>query len=266
MDYTYEALVRRVWQEGTIKSDRTGVGTISISGGQIRYDLAKGFPLITTKRVFLRGALEELLWFLRGSTNAHELRDKNVNIWNEWADPITGELGPVYGYQWRNWAGKDGEGFHDQILDVMDLLRSDPMSRRIIVSAWNVADLRKMALPPCHMMFQLIVRDGKLDCIVTQRSADMFLGVPFDIASYAMLTTMFAQQAGLGLGELVWNGGDCHLYLNHLKQAKELLTREPRPFPQLELNRATSIVDYQVEDFKVTGYDPHPTIKAPVAV
>lgn len=261
---SYEALVQKVWTTGTIKQDRTGVGTISMSGGQIRYDLSKSFPLITSKKVFLRGVIAELLWFLRGSTNAHELSDQNVHIWDAWAAE-DGELGPVYGYQWRNWVGSDGTT-HDQIHNALEMLRNDPYSRRIIVNAWNVGDLDKMALPPCHMMFQFIVNNGRLDCIVTQRSADMFLGVPFDIASYALLTMMFAQQAGLKPGELIWNGGDCHLYLNHLKQAQELMGRKPRALPQMQINKAPSILDYHVSDFEVIGYNPHPIIKAPVAI
>lgn len=263
---TYEDLVKYVFENGIEKTDRTGTGTISITGGQIRYNLAEGFPLITTKRVFLRGVLEELLWFIRGSTNAHELRDKNVNIWNEWADPVTGELGPVYGYQWRNWQGAEGEGHHDQLFDAIDLLRNNPDSRRIIVSAWNVADLHKMALPPCHMMFQFVVTNNRLDCVVTQRSADMLLGVPFDIASYAALTMMVAQQTNLNPGELIWNGGDCHIYSNHMTQVKEQLSREPRPLPRMELAPRESILDYTIEDFQIIGYDPYPAIKAPVAV
>lgn len=269
MTHSYEDLLRQVRAEGIIKKDRTGVGTISISGGQIRYDLSRGdFPLITSKRVFLRGVIEELLWFLRGSTNAYELRDKGVHIWDAWADPETGELGPVYGHQWRHWAGHDGV-VHDQILKAIDTLRQNPESRRIIVSAWNVSDLDKMALPPCHMMFQFIVQDGKLDCVVTQRSADMFLGVPFDIASFALLTRMMAQQAGLRPGELIWNGGDCHIYLNHLKQVDLLLRRarfEPRGLPSMRLIQANSILEYQSENFCLLNYNPHPAISAPVAV
>ena len=262
---TYEDLVKRVYEHGVIKKDRTGTGTISITGGQIRYDLAKGFPLITSKKTFLRGVLEELLWFLRGSTNARELSDKNVNIWNEWADPETGDLGPVYGYQWRNWRGTDGY-VHDQILNAIKTLRADPTSRRVIVSAWNVGDLDKMALPPCHLLFQFIEQNGKLDCVVTQRSADMFLGVPFDIASYAALTMMFAHQVGLEPGELVWNGGDCHIYLNHLEQVQELLSRGLRALPRMYITHAPSILEYDIANFTLTDYDPHPAIKGEVSV
>lgn len=264
MTHTYEDLVRYVHRNGVTKEDRTGTGTISVTGGQIRYNLADGFPLITTKRVFLRGVIEELLWFIRGSTNAHELAEKDVHIWDAWT-PADGDLGPVYGYQWRNWTGADGHT-HDQLLNAINLLREDPSSRRIIVSAWNVGDLHKMALLPCHMMFQFIVTDGRLDCVVTQRSADMLLGVPFDIASYALLTMMVAQQTGLEPGELVWNGGDCHIYSNHFEQVAEQLSRDVRPLPQMYITPRRSILDYTVEDFNLIGYDPHPAIKAPVAV
>lgn len=265
MTQTYEDLLMHTYIEGVTKQDRTGVGTISISGGQIRYDLSQGFPLITTKKVFLRGVIEELLWFIRGSTNAHELRDKNVNIWNEWADPVTGELGPVYGFQWRNWVGSDGRT-HDQLLNAIETLKTDPNSRRIIVTAWNPGDLDKMALPPCHMMFQFIVRDGKLDCIVTQRSADMLLGVPFDIASYAILTALVAHHTNLKLGELIWNGGDCHIYLNHFTQVATQLSRDIRPLPTMSISWKPSILDYSIEDFELLNYDPHPAIKARVAI
>lgn len=262
---TYEDLIKYVYENGIIKADRTGTGTISITGGQIRYDLAEGFPLITSKRTFLRGVLEELLWFLRGSTNARELAEKGVHIWDAWADPETGELGPVYGYQWRNWVGYDGR-MHDQIIRAYRSIKNDPTSRRIIVSAWNVGDLDKMALPPCHLLFQFVVRGDKLDCVVTQRSADMFLGVPFDIASYAALTMMFAQQTGLYPGELIWNGGDCHIYLNHLEQVRELLSREQRALPTLGISRASSILDYEIDNFTLVGYNPHPPIKGEVSV
>lgn len=265
MTHTYEDLLAYVYNKGVSKDDRTGVGTISVTSGQIRYDLAEGFPLITTKRVFRRGVIEELLWFIRGSTNARELSDKGVHIWDAFADPVTGDLGPVYGYQWRNWTGNDGHTY-DQLLGAIETLRNDPYSRRIIVNAWNVGDLDKMKLPPCHMMFQLIVRDGRLDCVVTQRSADMLLGVPFDIASYAFLLTMIAQQVGLEPGELVWNGGDCHIYKNHFNQVAEQLSRDPRPLPTLALAPRESITSYQVDDFVIAGYNPHPAISAPVAV
>lgn len=264
-DYTYEALVKRVWANGQIKQDRTGVGTLSLTGGQIRYDLAEGFPLITTKKVFLRGVIEELLWFIRGSTNAWELRDKDVHIWDAWADPDTGELGPVYGKQWRSWVDRDGHT-HDQLLDAIDLLRTNPDSRRIIVNAWNVGELDQMALPPCHMMFQFITRGNKLDCVVTQRSADMLLGVPFDIASYALLTMLVAQQTGFELGELVWNGGDCHIYNNHREQVELQMSREPRALPHMVIDHEQSILNYTVMNFHLIGYEPWPAIKAPVAI
>ena len=265
MAQTYEDLVRYVYENGIEKTDRTGTGTVSITGGQIRYDLAKGFPLITTKRVFLRGVIEELLWFIRGSTNAWELRDKGVHIWDAWADPETGELGPVYGKQWRRWVDRDGHT-HDQLIDATETLRSEPDSRRIIVNAWNVGELDQMALPPCHVMFQFITRGDKLDCVVTQRSADMLLGVPFDIASYALLTMLVAQQTGFELGELVWNGGDCHIYNNHREQVELQMSREPRALPHMVIDHEQSILDYTGENFHLIGYDPWPTIKAPVAV
>lgn len=264
MTHTYEDLVRYVYEHGKYKDDRTGTGTFSVTGGQIRYDLREGFPLITTKRVFLRGVIEELLWFIRGSTNAHELRDKGVHIWDAWA-PEDGDLGPVYGYQWRNWVGADGLA-HDQLLKAINTLRQNPESRRIIVNAWNVGDLDKMALPPCHMMFQFVVQNGRLDCVVTQRSADMLLGVPFDIASYAALTLLVAQQTDLIPGELIWNGGDCHIYANHVDQVKEQLSREPRQLPLMAVTPRESILDYTYEDFMLIGYDPWPAIKAPVAI
>lgn len=262
--HNYENLVHSVLTEGFAKNDRTGVGTVSLTGGQIIYDLSKGFPLITTKRVFFRGVIEELLWFLRGSTNAQELASKGVHIWDAWASE-DGELGPVYGAQWRHWPAPDGAAY-DQITSAIELVRTDPASRRIIVSAWNVAELDKMALPPCHMMFQLIVQGDRLDCVVTQRSADMFLGVPFDIASYALLTTMFAQQTGFTPGKLIWNGGDCHIYNNHREQVLEMLNRLPLEFPRLTLREASSIFDYKAEDITLEGYSPWPAISAPVAV
>ena len=265
MTHTYEDLVRFVYEHGKLKEDRTGTGTFSITGGQIRYNLAEGFPLITTKKVFLRGVIEELLWFIRGSTNALELSDNGVHIWDAWA-PENGELGPVYGYQWRLWVGADSI-VHDQLMTAIETLRNNPESRRIIVNAWNVSDLDKMALPPCHVMFQFVVQqDYRLDCVVTQRSADMLLGVPFDIASYAALMLMVAQQVGLTPGELVWNGGDCHIYTNHVSQVKEQLSREPKPLPLIVLTRQPSILDYTYDDFRLIGYDPWPAIKAPVAV
>lgn len=265
MTHTYEDLVRYVYENGTEKADRTNTGTVSITGGQIRYDLAKGFPLITTKRVFIRGVIEELLWFIRGSTNARELSDKGVHIWDAWADPETGELGPVYGKQWRSWVDRDGHT-HDQLIDAIETLRLEPDSRRIIVNAWNVGELDQMALPPCHVMFQFITRGDKLDCVVTQRSADMLLGVPFDIASFALLTMLVAQQTGFELGELVWNGGDCHIYNNHREQVELQMSREPRALPHMVIDHELSILDYTVMNFHLIGYDPWPAIKAPVAV
>ncbi|MHB1289886.1 thymidylate synthase [Georgenia sp.] len=261
----YEDLLRLVLETGQVKADRTGTGTRSVFGHQMRFDLADGFPLITTKRVFLRGVAEELFWFLRGETNANSLIEKNVHIWDEWADPETGDLGPVYGYQWRSWPTPDGRHI-DQIQQVLDQLRSNPNSRRIIVSAWNVADLDQMALMPCHAFFQFYVADGKLSCQLYQRSADLFLGVPFNIASYALLTHMVAQQVGLGIGDFVWTGGDCHVYDNHVEQVREQLTREPYPFPTLRLRKAASLFDYTFDDVEVVGYRHHPAIKAPVAV
>ena len=261
----YEDLLRLVMETGTPKSDRTGTGTRSVFGHQMRFDLGAGFPLVTTKRVFLRGVAEELFWFLRGETNATSLIERDVHIWDEWADQETGELGPVYGYQWRSWPTPDGRHI-DQIQQVLDTLRSDPDSRRIIVSAWNVAELDQMALMPCHAFFQFYVADGRLSCQLYQRSADMFLGVPFNIASYALLTHMIAQQVGLEVGELVWTGGDCHVYDNHVDQVSEQLTREPYPFPTLRLRKAASLFDYTFDDVEVVGYEHHPAIKAPVAV
>jgi len=260
----YEDLLRDVLDNGTQKGDRTGTGTRSVFGRQIRYDLSESFPLLTTKKVYFKGVVGELLWFLRGDSNVRWLQDNGIRIWNEWADQ-DGELGPVYGVQWRSWPTPDG-GHIDQIEEVLRTLRDNPDSRRNLVSAWNVAELDKMALMPCHLLFQLYVADGRLSMQVYQRSADMFLGVPFNIASYALLTHMFAQQAGLKVGELIWTGGDCHIYNNHLDQVREQLTREPREYPQLKLRKATSIFDYTFDDIDVEGYDPHPTIKAEVSV
>jgi thymidylate synthase len=264
-DYTYEKTLERITREGTYKKDRTGTGTVSMFGLQMRWDLKAGFPLITTKRVYTRPMIEELLWFLRGSTNNNELRERNVKIWNEWARE-DGDLGPIYGKQWRSWEGADGTA-HDQIQQaVWDLIRN-PDSRRIIVSAWNVGELDQMALMPCHAFFQFYVADKKLSCQLYQRSADMFLGVPFNIASYALLTHMLAQQCDLDVGEFVWTGGDCHLYLNHLEQAELQLQREPLPPPTLRIRRRpASIFDYQYEDFEIVNYQFLPAIKAPVAV
>ncbi|MEU4808187.1 thymidylate synthase [Nocardia fluminea] len=263
-DTQYEDLLRHVLERGTPKADRTGTGTRSIFGHQLRYDLAESFPLITTKRVHMKSIAYELLWFLRGDSNVSWLREHGVTIWDEWAD-AKGELGPVYGVQWRSWPTPDGTHI-DQIAQVLHTLRTDPDSRRMIVSAWNVADLDKMALAPCHAFFQFYVADGKLSCQLYQRSADLFLGVPFNIASYALLTLMVAQQTELEPGEFIWTGGDVHIYDNHVDQVREQLTREPYPFPTLHLRPATSLFDYAYEDIELSGYEHHPGIKAPVAV
>ena len=260
----YEDLLRDVLDNGTAKGDRTGTGTRSVFGRQIRYDLSESFPLLTTKKVFFKGVVGELLWFLRGDSNVGWLQDNGIRIWNEWADD-NGELGPVYGVQWRSWPTPDGAHI-DQIAEALETLKHNPDSRRNLVSAWNVAELDKMALMPCHLMFQLYVADGRLSMQVYQRSADMFLGVPFNIASYALLTHMFAQQAGLEVGELIWTGGDCHIYNNHVDQVREQLARDARAYPQLKLRKAASLFDYTFDDIEVEGYNPHPTIKAEVSV
>ncbi len=260
----YEDLLRRVLETGTRKSDRTGTGTRSIFGAQLRFDLQAGFPLVTTKRVHLRSVVYELLWFLRGDSNVRWLQEHGVTIWDEWARP-DGELGPVYGVQWRSWPTPDG-GHVDQLAALLESLRRDPDSRRHIVSAWNVADIPQMALAPCHALFQFYVADGRLSCQLYQRSADMFLGVPFNIASYALLTHMVAQQVGLEVGDFVWTGGDCHVYDNHVEQVREQLSRTAFPAPTLQLNRAASLFDYTFEDVQVLDYRHHPAIKAPVAV
>ncbi|CAL8973109.1 Thymidylate synthase ThyA [Cellulomonas sp. T2.31MG-18] len=260
----YEDLLRRVLETGTRKADRTGTGTRSLFGAQLRFDLQAGFPLVTTKRVHLRSVVYELLWFLRGDSNVHWLQEHGVSIWDEWAAP-DGELGPVYGVQWRSWPTPDG-GHVDQLAAVLDGLRRDPDSRRHLVSAWNVAQIPQMALAPCHAMFQFYVADGRLSCQLYQRSADMFLGVPFNIASYALLTHMVAQQVELEVGDFVWTGGDCHVYDNHVDQVREQLSRAPFPAPRLELDRAPSLFDYTYEDVHVLDYQHHPAIKAPVAV
>lgn len=261
----YEDLLRDVLAHGSPKSDRTGTGTRSVFGRQIRFDLTESFPLITTKRVHFKSVAMELLWFLRGDSNVRWLQDNGVKIWNEWADD-DGELGPVYGVQWRSWPTPDGEHI-DQIEAVVAGLKANPDSRRHIVSAWNVAELSKMALPPCHAFFQFYVADGKLSCQLYQRSADMFLGVPFNIASYALLTLMVAQQVGLQPGEFVWTGGDTHIYDDHVEQVREQLSREPYPYPKLRIKRKPeSIFDYAFDDFEVLDYQHHPTIKAPIAV
>lgn len=263
-DHQYEDLLRRVMTEGVAKSDRTGTGTRSVFGHQMRFDLSAGFPLVTTKRVHLKSILYELLWFLRGDSNVSWLREHGVTIWDEWAD-ADGELGPVYGVQWRSWPTPDG-GHVDQIAQLVEGIRRDPDSRRHIVSAWNVAELPKMALAPCHAFFQFYVADGRLSCQLYQRSADLFLGVPFNLASYALLTHMVAQQTDLEPGDFVWTGGDCHIYDNHVTQVTTQLSREPYPFPQLELRRASSIFDYAFDDVAVVGYQHHPPIAAPIAV
>jgi thymidylate synthase len=264
IDTQYEDLLRLVLDGGTRKGDRTGTGTRSLFGHQLRYDLSTGFPLITTKRVHFRSVAYELLWFLRGDSNVTWLHEHGVTIWDEWAD-ANGELGPVYGVQWRSWPTPDGRHI-DQISGLLDRLRSDPDSRRHIVSAWNVAELEKMALPPCHAFFQFYVADGRLSCQLYQRSADLFLGVPFNLASYALLTHMIAAQVGLGVGDFVWTGGDCHVYDNHVEQVRTQLFREPYPFPRLELRSAPSLFDYGYEHFEIVGYQHHPAIKAPIAV
>jgi thymidylate synthase len=261
----YLDLMRHVLEHGTPKSDRTGTGTRSVFGWQMRFALSDGFPLVTTKKLHLKSIVHELLWFLSGSTNVAYLRENGVSIWDEWADE-RGELGPVYGHQWRSWPAPDG-GQIDQIADLMKRLRDDPDSRRLIVSAWNVAELPRMALAPCHALFQFYVADGRLSCQLYQRSADIFLGVPFNIASYALLTEMIAQQAGLLPGDFIWTGGDCHLYLNHLDQAREQLARAPYPLPRLKFHRKPeSIFDYRYDDIEFVDYRAHPLIKAPVAV
>jgi thymidylate synthase len=263
--HAYLDLLRHVREHGSRKTDRTGTGTLSVFGRQLRFDLAAGFPLVTTKRVHLKSVIEELLWFLRGETNVRSLQEKGVTIWDEWADE-SGELGPVYGRQWRAWATADG-GHVDQLARAIQQLRRDPDSRRIIVSAWNVGELERMALAPCHAFFQCYVADGRLSLQVYQRSCDIFLGVPFNIASYALLTHILAQQSDLKVGEIVWTGGDCHLYLNHLEQADIQLARTPGRLPTLALlRRPLDIADYRFEDFQVLGYEPQAAIRAPVAV
>ena len=264
VDTQYEDLLRLVLDSGTAKADRTGTGTRSVFGHQLRYDLAQGFPLVTTKKVHLKSIVYELLWFLRGDSNVGWLREHGVTIWDEWAD-ANGDLGPVYGAQWRSWPAPDGRHI-DQIGEVLDTLRRDPDSRRMIVSAWNVAELPKMALAPCHAFFQFHVADGRLSCQLYQRSADLFLGVPFNIASYALLTHMVAQQVDLEPGDFIWTGGDCHIYDNHVAQVTEQLSRTPFAFPELRLRRADSLFGYAYPDVEVAGYRHHPAIKAPVAV
>ncbi|HET9425217.1 MAG TPA: thymidylate synthase [Gemmatimonadaceae bacterium] len=261
----YHTLMQTILDGGARKEDRTGTGTLSIFGHQMRFDLAAGFPLLTTKKLHLRSIIYELLWFLRGDTNVHFLNENKVTIWDEWAD-ADGELGPVYGYQWRSWPAADGRHI-DQITNVIAEIRRNPDSRRLVVSAWNVGDLDRMALQPCHALFQFYVADRRLSCQMYQRSADVFLGVPFNIASYALLTMMVAQVCDLEVGEFIHTLGDAHLYLNHLDQAREQLSREPRPLPSMRLNpEVRSIFDFKFSDFTLENYDPHPAIKAPIAV
>lgn len=261
----YHDLLRHILETGNEKGDRTGTGTLSVFGYQMRFNLADGFPLVTTKKLHLRSIIHELLWFLSGDTNIKYLKDNGVSIWDEWADE-NGNLGPVYGHQWRSWPAPDGSAI-DQISQVLDQIRRNPNSRRHIVSAWNVAEVNNMALPPCHALFQFYVANGKLSCQLYQRSCDTFLGLPFNIASYALLTHMFAQQCDLEVGDFIWTGGDTHLYSNHLEQAKLQLTREPFPLPQLQIKRKpASIFDYKFEDFEILNYQAHPGIKAPIAV
>ena len=260
----YLDLLADVLANGVERQDRTGTGTLGVFGRQIRFDLARGFPLLTTKKLHFKSIVLELLWFLRGDTNVRWLQDRGVTIWDEWADE-TGELGPVYGKQWRSWSAPDGRSI-DQIAKVVEAIKANPYSRRHIVSAWNPAEVDDMALPPCHCLFQFHVAEGRLSCQLYQRSADLFLGVPFNIASYALLTMMMAQATGLAPGEFVHSFGDVHLYLNHIDQAKEQLRREPRPFPTLRLAPKTDLFAFDYEDFALEGYDPHPAIKAPIAV
>jgi thymidylate synthase len=261
----YHDLMKEVLAKGVQKSDRTGTGTISIFGHQMRFNLADGFPMVTTKKLHLKSIIYELLWFLKGSTDNNWLKERGVSIWNEWAAP-DGDLGPIYGYQWRSWPAPNGQHI-DQISEVIQTIKSNPDSRRIIVSAWNVADIPRMALAPCHAFFQFYVADGKLSCQLYQRSADIFLGVPFNIASYALLTHMMAQQCNLEVGDFIWTGGDCHLYSNHLEQVDLQLSRDFYPLPKLNiLRKPDSLFDYEFEDFEIAGYQSHPPIKAPVAV
>jgi len=263
--HAYLDFMRHVRDHGVRKDDRTGTGTLSVFGYQMRFDLGRGFPLLTTKKVHTKSIVHELLWFLKGDTNIAYLKANGVTIWDEWAD-ANGDLGPIYGYQWRSWPTPDGRHI-DQIMQVLGELKTNPDSRRMLVSAWNVADLPKMALMPCHALFQFYVADGRLSCQLYQRSADIFLGVPFNIASYALLTLMIAQVCGLKPGEFIHTFGDTHLYLNHLEQAREQLSREPRALPTMKLNpEVRNLFDFRYEDFELLGYDPHPAIKAPVAV
>lgn len=261
----YEDFMRHVFEHGVTKTDRTGTGTRSVFGHQMRFNLREGFPLITTKKLHMRSIIHELLWFLRGESNVRYLHENKVTIWDEWAR-ADGELGPVYGVQWRSWPTPDG-GHIDQISQVVEQIKKNPDSRRLIVSAWNVSDIPKMALPPCHLLFQFYVAEGRLSCQLYQRSCDIFLGVPFNIASYSLLTHMVAQQCDLGVGDFVWTGGDCHIYSNHFDQVREQLSREPRPYPKISIKRKpASLFEYAFDDFEFVGYEPHPHIKAAVAV
>jgi len=262
---TYLNLSEHILSHGVLKGDRTGTGVLSVFGYQMRFNLADGFPLVTTKKLHLKSIVHELLWFLQGDTNIKYLHENGVSIWNAWADEA-GNLGPVYGHQWRSWGKKDGQVI-DQITEVIEQIKTNPDSRRLIVSAWNVGELDDMALPPCHLLFQFYVADGKLSCQLYQRSADVFLGVPFNIASYALLMHMIAQQCDLDAGEFIWTGGDCHLYQNHVEQARTQLDRTPRALPTLAIHRKPdSVFDYVFDDFSFLNYDPYPTIKAPIAV
>ena len=263
--HQYLSLMKHVRDTGARKEDRTGTGTLSVFGHQMRFDLSEGFPLVTTKKLHLRSIIHELLWFLSGESNTRYLKENGVSIWDAWADD-DGELGPVYGVQWRNWPTPNGDSI-DQIREIVRQVRETPDSRRIIVSAWNVSEIENMALPPCHCLFQFYVADGKLSCQLYQRSCDIFLGVPFNIASYALLTHMIAQQADLSVGDFIWTGGDCHLYSNHLEQANEQLDREPLALPRLAIKRRpASIFDYQFDDFEILNYESHPHIRAAIAV
>ncbi len=258
--------MRHVYERGVERGDRTGTGTRSVFGWQMRFDLQKGFPLVTTKRVYFKGVVGELLWFLRGDSNVRWLQERGVSIWDEWADPQTGELGPIYGVQWRSWPAPDGRHI-DQMAQLVEDIRHNPDSRRLLVSAWNVAELPRMALAPCHVLFQFYVARGRLSCQLYQRSADIFLGVPFNIASYALLTHMVAQQCDLEVGEFIWTGGDCHLYSNHMAQVREQLSRTPYPMPRVRLlRRPPTLFDYEMQDIAIEGYQHHAPIKAPVAV
>ncbi|AEP36108.1 thymidylate synthase [Taylorella asinigenitalis] len=261
----YEDFMRHVFENGVDKTDRTGTGTKSLFAYQMRFDLQEGFPMVTTKKLHLKSIIYELLWFLRGDSNVKWLQERGVSIWNEWADE-NGELGPIYGVQWRSWPAPDGSKI-DQISQIVEQIKANPDSRRLIVSAWNVGLIPQMKLPPCHAFFQFYVAEGKLSCQLYQRSADIFLGVPFNIASYSLLTHMIAQQCGLDVGEFIWTGGDCHIYSNHFEQVKEQLSRDPYPYPKLNIKRKPeSIFDYEFEDFEIIDYQHHPHIKAPVAV